>query len=57
MIPKDALYTENSRKYVRVLEGNTIHKRYVTVGLDSGVGSGMVWISQGVEPGQVLILK
>ncbi len=55
VVPEGAIYTENDRKYVRILEGNAVHKRYVTLGME--ISSGNVWITQGVEVGQTLILR
>lgn len=53
-IPEDAVYEENMKKYVDVLEDGKPVKREVVTGVSD---NGLIEIKQGLEEGQKVILK
>lgn len=54
VIPRQAMHRENGKSYVYILEDGMQKKRYITEGLSS---TDSVWVLDGLEPGQTLILN
>lgn len=54
VVPRRAVHQEGGKSYVYILEDDMQKKRYVTEGLRS---ADSVWVLDGLEPGQALILN
>lgn len=54
LVDSRAVYSEEDRQYVYVLDGDMLCKRYVEVG---GRDPELTWIASGVSEGQTLVLK
>ena len=54
LVDKKAVYSEDKKTYVYVLEGDSLRKRYVTIG-ERG-NADVVWVTDGLEEGQIVVL-
>jgi len=53
LVRKSAIHSEDGKSYVYLLEDDIVKKRYVQTGVSN---TEMIWLLDGVEPGQSLIL-
>ena len=55
VVPSDCIIINGDERFVYVLESdNTVHKRYITTGLDNGVNAE---VTSGLSLGETVVIK